>query len=169
MGKTSPCEKYELAITNYVIGEKIDIPQKELFDHLAQCLNCQGDLRNWKATYATMRAREYDARPEVKQKTQKFIKSLVSGRPDQTATGDLNLDEKVGEPAGVLWHALAKNGEVNILDLPRVSKLEPPKAYSAFGWLACEKKVRLRKDAKITYVSLAPSEKEKYREEHEYH
>jgi hypothetical protein len=166
MGKINHCEKYELAITNYVMGEKIDMPQQALFDHLAQCPSCQGDLRNWKATYATLCAREYDARPEVQQRTKAFIKELVrhrptSDRPDITR-GELNLDEKVGEPAGILWQTLAQNGEVNILDLPQVSKLEPPKAYSAFGWLACEKKVRLRKDAKTTYVSLTPAEKEKY-------
>jgi hypothetical protein len=179
MGKTNPCEKYELAITNYVIGEKIDIPQKELFDHLAQCLNCQGDLRNWKATYATMRAREYDARPEVQQRTKTFIKDLVRPRPAPACANasttkpsrldicldgaiDLNLDEKVGEPAGTLWQAIGQNEPVNIVELPQVSKLEPAKAFSSFGWLAREKKIELKKNHQGTYVCLTPAEKEKY-------
>jgi hypothetical protein len=75
---------------------------------------------------------------------------------------DLNLDKKVGEPAGILWQAIGRNEPVNILDLPQVSQLEPPKAFSSFGWLAHEKKVVMKKNHQGIYVCLTPAEKEKY-------
>lgn len=76
--QANPCEKYELAITNYVLGEAIPIPKEELFNHLRKCPNCREDLKDWQATYSVMRAEAYDARPEVKARSKAFIKKLAS-------------------------------------------------------------------------------------------
>jgi anti-sigma factor RsiW len=170
------CKRYAQAITDYVLGEETDVPKEELMTHIKQCAKCHKELSNWQDFHDMLRVKEYHSRPEVKEKWDRFIRELTApapacvptdvgtGRPDRpaAATGELNLDEKVGTPAGILWQALAKNGAVNILDLPQVSQLEPPKAYSAFGWLAHEKKVVMRKEPTGTYVYLTPAEKEKY-------
>ena len=58
-----PCEEYGLAITNFVIGEKMNMTKERLFEHLRQCQKCQDDLRNWKATHAAMRATALDSSP----------------------------------------------------------------------------------------------------------
>ena len=106
--KKSPCEKYELSITNYVLDEKMPIPKEELLEHLKTCASCQGDLRNWRATYAAMRAQEYDARPEVKQKNEEFISKLTSGQMPSCKIGPdehiVNIEDETGHPAGLVWH-----------------------------------------------------------------
>ncbi len=181
--KTNPCEKYELAITNYVLGEKIDIPQQELFNHLAQCPSCQGDLRNWRATYATMRAKEYDAKPEVKQRTKAFIHELVTSKPipaearlpkSQRDVGQvkplpdeviLDPEENIGYFAGVVWHHLARNGRVKEGELRRKVKL-PVKTFDrAIGWLAGEKKIHQTRVKQTAYVYLNETEREIYQQQ----
>jgi len=181
----NPCTKYELAITNYVLGEKIDIPQKELFDHLAKCPSCQGDLRNWRATYATMRAKEYDARPEVQQRTQAFIHKLVTSEaqrsPDERRgqpipaevkplPGGEILDRKakIEQTAGMVWGYLAKNGWVKVKDLTRnlrqTDKIDPDETKFAVGWLFRENKVYYTKKKRADYVYLTEPERQTYQQ-----
>ena len=74
------CKKYELAITNFVLGEETKIPREELINHLRVCANCREDIKEWRATYAVMRAKEYDSRPEVKEKWDNFLKELTAGK-----------------------------------------------------------------------------------------
>jgi hypothetical protein len=151
----SPCEKYELAITNYVIGEKIDIPQSELFEHLARCQSCQGDLRNWQATYGMMRAREYDSRPEVKQKSQTFIKELVY-QGKQIEKTQLDFKWGAGLAAGEVYRLLKANGELSIPAICQRTGLKEYNVQQAIGWLAKEEKIQGNKDHKTAYVSLQP-------------
>jgi transcription initiation factor IIE alpha subunit len=164
--KKSPCEKYELAITNYVIGEKIDVPQDELFKHLAKCLNCQNDLRNWRATYATMRAQEYDSRPDVKQKSQEFIKELVN-RPTPCVFADdekvLNLEIDTGKLSGYVWDYLAEHGKTSDTELSKQLERDILAIREAIGWLSKEKKIIKSERKDVTFVCLTDEEQEKYR------
>jgi hypothetical protein len=187
MKKQESCKKYGRAITDYVLGlpegspkgEETDVPKEELMTHLKQCAKCHKELTNWQDFQDALRVKEYHNRPEVKEKWDRFFNELTSPasacgeisagrsfRSDICLDGaiDLNLDEKVGEPAGILWQAIGQNEPVNIAELPQVSKLEPAKAFSSFGWLAREKKVVLKKNHQGTYVCLTPAEKEKYRQ-----
>ena len=155
--KTNPCEKYELAITNYVIGEKIDIPQTELFEHLAKCRSCQDDLRNWRATYATMRAKEYDSRPEVKQKNEAFIKELVY-QNNGTKRTPIDFKWDAGSAAGKVYNALKGNGELPIPVLVQKTGLKEYNIHQAIGWLAKEGKIQGNKDDKTAYIRLRSDE-----------
>ncbi|MBI4834234.1 MAG: winged helix-turn-helix domain-containing protein [Planctomycetes bacterium] len=139
--KNNTCAKYELAITNYVMGEKIDIPQEELFNHLAKCKNCQDDLRNWRATYATMCAREYDSKPEVKQRNEAFIKGLVYGQASNKERGKVDLDNAIGDTAGKIWRFLNEHGPTSLAELPEKVKAEPYITILSTGWLKRENKV----------------------------
>ena len=156
--KTNPCEKYELAITNYVLGEKIDIPQKELFDHLAQCPSCQGDLRNWRATYATMRAREYAGRPEVQQRTQAFIHKLVtSPAQGEPLPPVIDTERIVGLATGEIYNCLKKSGPLSLSLIRKNTGLEGYPFYEAMGWLNQEKKIIVRgKNDQPEYAELQP-------------
>ena len=162
----SGCEKYELAITNYVIGEKIDVPQDELFRHLAGCRSCQNDLRNWRATYATMRAQEYDSRPDVKQKSQAFIKELAS-RPTPCAfTEDekvFDVKDVVGHLAGQVWDYLAEHGKTSDEELSKQLKTGLLRIHNAIGWLGRENTIIQSELKGITFVCLTKAEEEKYR------
>jgi len=163
------CEKYELAITNYVIGEEIDIPQKELFEHLARCRSCQGDLRNWRATYATMRAKEYDQRPEVKKQSQAFIKELVnmplaaaeSGIKQpipKTLPPVIDSIEIVGTAAGKIYRCLKANGPMmSISALRQETGFGGYPLLQALGWLEREDKIITRGTPdQPEYVELKP-------------
>jgi len=162
------CKRYGQAITDYVLGEEIDCPKEELMSHLKACAKCRAELTNWQDFQNALRVKEHHSRPEVKEKWDRFIRELVSpsqpaesGRAPAEHRGILNIEEKVGAPAGILYQALARNGEVKIEHLPQITELPPPKAYSAFGWLACQKKVVMRQDDKGTYVALTPLERER--------
>jgi len=162
----SGCEKYELAITNYVIGEKIDVPQSELFKHLAKCQSCQDDLRNWRATYATMRAQEYDSRPDVKQKNEAFIKELVNRPVSCTFTEDekvFDVKDVVGHLAGQVWDYLAEHGKTSDEELSKQLKAGLFRIHNAIGWLGRENTIIQSELKGITFVCLTKAEEEKYR------
>ncbi len=164
--KKSPCEKYELAITNYVIGEKIDVPQDELFRHLAKCQSCQDDLRNWRATYGTMRAREYDSRPDVKQKSEAFIKELVNRPTPCTFTEDekiFDVKDVVGHLAGEIWRYLAEHGKTSDEELSKQLKAGLFRIHNAIGWLGRENQIIQSELKGITFVCLTKEQEEKYR------
>lgn len=161
------CEKYELAITNYVLGEKIQMPKGELFNHLRKCSNCQADLKDWQATYGVMRAEAYDSKPEVKARSEAFIKKLVN-QPlpwDKPIHGKKPISSQavVGTVAGAIWRHLAKNGWVKVDDLSPKLKVDPDATKFAVGWLAREDKVYLTQKKQTTYVCLTPPEREIYR------
>lgn len=113
--KASPCEKYELAITNYVLGEKIQMLKGELFNHLRTCPNCRADLKDWQATHSVMRAEAYDSKPEVKARSEAFIKKLVNQPlPDRQA----GLPAQTQPSSG-----LATTEVVSSLQMPEVEPL----------------------------------------------
>jgi hypothetical protein len=133
------------------MGEKIAIPQEELFNHLAKCKNCQDDLRNWRATYATLCAREYDSKPEIKQRNEAFIKGLVYGTPSNQAEqkarlaecqfGQVDLNHAIGDTAGKIWRFLNEYGPTSLVELPEKIKDEPWTTMLSTGWLKRENKV----------------------------
>jgi hypothetical protein len=55
--------------------------------------------------------------------------------------GETNLVHFIGKDAGKIWKALEIWGEVDVLSLSRLSRLDEPDLYSAIGWLAREGKV----------------------------
>ena len=55
--------------------------------------------------------------------------------------GETNLVSFIGKDAGKIWKALEIWGEVDILSLTRLSRLDEHDLYSAIGWLAREGKV----------------------------
>jgi anti-sigma factor RsiW len=140
------CEPYGLAITDYVLGEKMDISQAELVKHLRACARCREDLKEWQATYTVMRAKEYDDRPEVKARYEALIKELTRRPVDFVPQGvPLNMAHEIGSPAGKVWQALASNGVIRMEELPQKTGLEPALAWGAMGWLAHENKLCMTK------------------------
>jgi hypothetical protein len=70
------------------------------------------------------------------------------------------MKEKIGEIAGNIWQTLGKNGEINVVDLPRMLNQKSDVVYQGLGWLAREDKISyLTKGAK-TYVGLTDQENE---------
>jgi hypothetical protein len=143
------CKRYAQAITDYVLGEEIDVPKEELMAHLKECAPCRQEATNWQDFQNALRVKEYHARPEVKEKWDKFIRELTAqpvpavdfvpqGKP-------LNVAEVVGSPAGKVWQALASNGVIKMEDLPKKTGLTPELAWGAMGWLAHENKLCITK------------------------
>jgi len=144
------CKKYELAITNFVLGEETKIPREELINHLRVCANCQEDLKEWRATYAVMRAKEYDSRPEVKEKWDNFLKELTAGKltskekaPVTTCQNHISpkgkivsVEELFSGQTGIVRKTIGKHGIVNFDELPAKSNLPPGIAYGAMVLLA---------------------------------
>jgi len=159
------CEKYELAITNFVLGEKMNIPEAELFNHLAKCKSCQGDFRNWRVTHAMMCAKEYDSRPEIKEKNEAFIKNLVYGEPakagkpvsSQSLPGNripINAKWEIKSAAERIYLCLKENGKTPIPVLRKKTELFDFPFYEALGALADQGRAILHKD-KTTYSAEA--------------
>ena len=163
--KKNHCEKYELAITNYVLGEKTFIPKEELLEHLKTCASCQGDFRNWQATYSTMRAKEYDSRPDVKQRSEEFISKLTSGQLPSCKVGPdeyiVNIEDETGHPAGLVWHQLGKNGKMTIAGLVQKTNLDEGVVRETLGWLGKEKKIIKIRNHKETFICLTEEEQKK--------
>lgn len=61
--------------------------------------------------------------------------------------------EEIGNYAGLVWQAL-ENGELEMKELRKATKLTVQKTNLALGWLAREGKVSLREEAKDLYISL---------------
>lgn len=76
--KNSNCKRYAQAITNSVIGEKIDVTKEELAQHLRKCPKCQKEASNWQDVCDFIRVKEYHARPEVKAKWDNFLNELTA-------------------------------------------------------------------------------------------
>lgn len=70
------CDKYGIAITDYVLGEEMDITYDELFNHLRECVECRKDLANWQTTYAALRTDAYHKTPEAKKRMQELLDKI---------------------------------------------------------------------------------------------
>jgi len=153
------CEKYELAITDYILGEEMDITREELLNHLATCDNCQKDLTNWRETYAAMRNKAYMEKPETKKKYQEMLERIKSSSCEKVPGKDVNINTKIGAPAGVIWRYLATNGWINVDELPKKTNLNKEIVHEAIGWLGKEGKILMTEEKQTTYVCLADHER----------
>lgn len=63
------------------------------------------------------------------------------------------MTAKIGENAGMVWSALAKEGQ-DVKTLKKATKLNDKEVYAALGWLAREGKVELTEKDKDLFVCL---------------
>jgi hypothetical protein len=56
-----------------------------------------------------------------------------------------NLDYQIGQNAGKLWQLLYQEGDFKIKDLLNKLDINENDTYSAIGWLAREKKIKIKK------------------------
>lgn len=66
--------------------------------------------------------------------------------------------ETIGTWAGEVWNALNENGELNLKQLKKATKLKDKEVFAAIGWLAREGKVNVAEnsaDAKDFVFALA--------------
>jgi hypothetical protein len=59
--------------------------------------------------------------------------------------GQTNLTLKVGTDAGKVWNTVAKQGEIDISTIAKITQITEVDAYCALGWLARENKVECKK------------------------
>lgn len=55
--------------------------------------------------------------------------------------GSTNLTEKIGSDAGKVWTILSNLKEIDIFTISELAQMNEIDAFSALGWLACEKKI----------------------------
>lgn len=166
--KKNNCEKYGIAITDYILGEEMNISREELFNHLATCDKCRNDLTNWRDTYAAMRNKAYLEKPETKKKYNEMLERIKSSQccsdgklPDGV---DININLEYGWYAGTLWHHLGEYGPTKVEDVPAKIKVDADKVKYVTGWLMGEKKVCMKQVKNATYIYLTKEEQEKYRQ-----
>ncbi len=51
------------------------------------------------------------------------------------------LKQSIGENAGQIWQQLDKKGEMKLIELLKISKIEESDFYMSLGWLAREGKI----------------------------
>jgi len=149
---TNQCDKYAISITNYVLGEKIDVPEAELAEHLKSCEKCRAEFTDWQNVYATLRTEAYHKKPEVKAKWEKFIKELVNqpasldfsalpppcriGKVDETQRKALEeAKKKIFLASGKLCQFLKTNGPTPLMKLRKGTGLISDPFYETMGWL----------------------------------
>lgn len=59
--------------------------------------------------------------------------------------GQTNLTPKIGTDAGKVWNTVAKQGEIDISTIAKITQITEVDAYQALGWLARENKVDCKK------------------------
>ena len=68
------------------------------------------------------------------------------------------MKEKIIEAAGKTWKTLAEQGDIPVVQLPKILKEDESVAYQALGWLAREDKIRYTIKNSKMFVSLIESE-----------
>jgi len=146
------CKKYGIAITDFVLGEEMDITRKELFNHLRKCADCRADLSNWQTTYAALRTEAYHKTPEAKKRMEELwekIKNLPAS-PSHSELPPLCLGVKVDETqrkaleeakkkiflaSGKVCQFLKINGATPLMELRQGTGLINKPFYETMGWL----------------------------------
>jgi hypothetical protein len=160
--KDDGCSRYGKAITNYVLGDKIDVPEAELMAHLKSCAKCRAEYSQWADFTGVLKTEAYYDKPEVKKKWQEFIHNLVNKPAPCGATAkgeqDIDLNWELGSPAGVVYDYLAKqpNKKAPFNDMIIDTKLGPVKAIIGMTWLTAQEKLCMRRSGGTSYVYLAP-------------
>ena len=165
----NPCEKYELAMTDYVLGEEMEISREELFNHLRKCQKCRNYLEDWQDIHTVMQMETYYNTPEGKQKMKAGLEDLRKRLAQPNAvpvhiqkTGIVNTEYEIGTVSGFIWSHLGEIGKVRVDDIVRTSNIPTKIVDRAIGWLAKEKKVCLERDEKAEYVYLTNKEHQIY-------
>ena len=151
------CQKYEMAINDYALGQDMDMSQDELFGHLAQCQKCQKYARESRAMASVLQAQEYDSRPESKKHFEEFMAKLhASPVACTTAQGEkiLNAEWEFGSTAGLVYNYLKKfpDHKANLDNM--VKELGLTASIAGMSWLAGESKLGLSLSGQDTYVFL---------------
>ena len=63
------------------------------------------------------------------------------------------MKEKIGSNAGIVWNALNGNGELELKDVKKATKLTEKDLYAAIGWLSREDKIVVVEKDKDIFVS----------------
>lgn len=64
--------------------------------------------------------------------------------------------EKIGTDAGKIWQILCEKGNVKIIELKKITKMDIKDIYLALGWLAREDKIlffEMEKELAVCIVS----------------
>jgi len=159
------CEKYGIAITNYVLGEDLGMPQEELFAHLRECKQCLNELIDWQDKYALMRTEAYHAKPENEEKMKKMFENLkkqVFG-VNTTCTvskGEtlINTEWEIGSAAGTIYRYVEVKGKSSTIQIIRDTNLNLSLMDQGIGWLAHEKKICVSYADNLKYIYLPKKE-----------
>ena len=179
--KPDPCEKFGIAITDYILGEEMDITPAELFNHVANCNHCRKDMLNWRNTYATMRNEAYLKKPEVQAKYRQMLEKIKQSdtclSPDVTSGQAgaqpplakneklIDADWEIGHYAGELHKFLGQAGKTTFDRILSEKKYDTRLLDRVIGWLAAERKICLTTDDRTEYVYLKPQEQKLYQQE----
>jgi len=160
----NPCQKYGIAITDYVLGEPMDISYEELLNHLKECAACRKDFADWRSTYAALKTEAYHKTPEAKKRYAELLEKIknlpASPAGGPAAPKDKPIDDELvlGSAAEKVYNALKGNGKIAYPVLREKAGLKGEPFYEASGWLAKEKKIRRTRDEQTVYVALTESE-----------
>jgi len=161
------CEKYEQAITNYVLGEAMGMTKEALFEHLKTCKACRRDLTEWRDTYSVMKTEAYYQTPQGKAKMKRSFedvkRQVAAVAPQGQPVGEkrpIDDEQHTGLAAGKIYQVLKENGEMPYPVIRQKTGLWSEPFYEAMGWLAREKKIRRSQDATTFYAALAEKERE---------
>ena len=160
------CEKYEQAITHFVLGEQMDITKEKLFAHLKVCKECRKDLTEWQDTMTVMKMEAFSKTPEGKAKMQQDLTKLKERMKRESLLPPVKEDitvEKIGWTAGNILKLVATQGPVSLPDLPEKANTDPYLVISSIGWLAREGKVSFDHTKTPPDVILTPQEQARFR------
>lgn len=145
------CEKYGIAITNYVLGEDLGMPPEELYNHLRNCPKCLDELTDWQETYAVMRTEAYHKTPEAKQRYEELLEKIKHLPAEQSTDVKVEIDTA----AGKIQKVLKTHGQTPILELRQKTGLVDYPFYEAISWLVMNDKAVYTKgqDNRPCYVS----------------
>jgi len=156
------CEKYGMAITNYVLGEDLRMPAEELFAHLRVCQKCRDELVDWRETYAVMRTEAYYKKPKAQKKFQELLEKIKNlpaptlrqaGQPVTRPTRTvLDASSEINSAAKDIYKFgkgyTGGNPEIKV-PIPVIRKKTYYKGYpfyEAMGTLVRDKKANYTKD-----------------------
>ncbi|MBK5720934.1 winged helix-turn-helix domain-containing protein [Dysgonomonas sp. Marseille-P4677] len=63
----------------------------------------------------------------------------------------------IGIKAGVIWHLLFENGELNMRNIGELTGYKDSVIFLAIGWLAREDKLKLVYKRGMAYIRLSPN------------
>lgn len=173
----NPCKKYELAVTDYVLGQAMKMPKEELWEHLKTCKNCRRDFADWQDTYTVMKTEAYYNKPEGKQKMKESFEALkrrmappvknearLTEKPVGQASVPTDAKWEIGSAAETIYNFVkdstgsSSDKNIAIRVIRKRTDLVNYPFYEAMGSLVTNEKVTLIKDKdnRPEYVALLP-------------